>query len=96
MPDAQRFLVVKAAEEGAPLTLVVNWTAELERRRTEGVKSSGIVIHVWHFVIMLCPLLGTNTHVVAENSVVPYNAHDTNAYQSQSLDHELTASRIRR
>ena len=33
MPDAQRFLVVKPAEEedSAPLTLVVNWTAELER-----------------------------------------------------------------
>ena len=61
MPDAQRFLVVKAAEEEAraPLTLVVNWTAELERRRTEGVKSPGIVIHVWHFVIMLCSLFDT-------------------------------------
>ena len=33
MPDAQRFLVVKPAEEedSAPLTLVVNWTADLER-----------------------------------------------------------------
>jgi Tol biopolymer transport system component/DNA-binding winged helix-turn-helix (wHTH) protein len=33
MPDAQRFLIVRAVEEEAPgpLTLVMNWTAELER-----------------------------------------------------------------
>ena len=32
MPDAQRFLLVQLEEEDiGPLTLVVNWTAELEQ-----------------------------------------------------------------